>query len=688
MASTNHVESQSSFKLLLFSIIYSTPSLKVFRRLASRSKLNPVERAAALALPVTIALFYFPFKTMLDFLRLAKSRRFQSRREASYANDSALRNLVDRHEVISFDVFDTLVLRNVRTPAGIFEIIEQQSHEHDFTRNRLRAERKADKVAARLGRAGVNLDEIYSNLQPAASERTKLMEIGYQLDFCVRNPFLKMIYDYARARGKRIVIASDIYLTEGQMKSILDKCGYDYFERLFLSSSGRYSKSQGSTYRAMCVELAVDPRKVLHIGDDKNSDCLMAHRAGVDFFLYTKMRERSPRLFKTRDVVFETIHNGLINTSLSEQHSYFFELGSSILGPLCLSLVHWIKDQTEEDKVEAVYFLSRDGYIVRKVYDEMFNVKTSYACVSRLVLKRALLCLKGINPSKIFTDELSGYSLGFVLRALIPEFKDEDIAGTVFEDSRIGSESLGAYPQLIAVLQDKYGEYLKSQHDSLLEYLSSIGMTRQHRVGVFDVGWNGRIQESLQVLFAANGIPTTITGYYIGIDDKASNLERSKRQRMKGFVFFLKPPPANVFLFENLFVAPHGTVIGYARRIDEIVPLFDADPDEMNNYSKYRDLDDGVLWYVKEVRKYKNLMQNPPDVGECLRAISQLTDAPGCLDLEQISTLVHTTVFAEGFLTADDFWPNAALDRRLLKMMGTQIGRESRIEGLGSSGPG
>jgi FMN phosphatase YigB (HAD superfamily) len=647
--------------------------------LVSRSKLNPVERAAAIALPVTIALLYFPFKTMLVFLRLAKSRKSQSRREASYANDSAIWNLVDRHEVISFDAFDTLILRNVRTPAGIFEIIEQQSHEHDFTKNRLRAERNANKVAARLGRVGVNLDEIYRNLQSAASERTQLMEIGYQLDFCVRNPFLKMVYDYARARGKRIVIASDIYFTEGQMKSILNKCGYDHFERLFLSSPGRYSKSQGGTYRAMCVELAVDPRKVLHIGDDKNSDCLMAHRAGVDCFLYTQMRERYPRFFKTRDVVFETIHNGLINTSLSEQHSYFFELGSSILGPLCLSLVHWIKDRTEEDKVEAVYFLSRDGYIVRKVCDEMFSIKTSYACVSRLVLKRALLSLKGIDPSKIFTDELNGNSLNFVLRALIPEFKDDDIAGTLFEGSRIESESLGAYPQLIAMLQDRYGEYLDSQHDSLLEYLSSIGMTRQRRVGVFDVGWNGRIQESLQILFAANGIHTAITGYYIGIHDNAINLERSRRQRMRGFVFFLKRPPINVYLFENLFVAPHGTVVGYARKIDEIIPLFDSDPDEMKNYPKYRDLEDGVLWYVKEVCKYRNLIENPPDVGECLRAMNQLTNAPGCLDLEQISTLVHTTVFAGGFKTADDFWPSAALDRRLLKMMGTQIGHESRI---------
>ena len=36
-----------------------------------------------------------------------------------------LKRLIDENEVISFDIFDTLLLRNVNQPSDIFRIVEK-----------------------------------------------------------------------------------------------------------------------------------------------------------------------------------------------------------------------------------------------------------------------------------------------------------------------------------------------------------------------------------------------------------------------------------------------------------------------------------------------------------------------------------------------------------------------------------
>ena len=62
-----------------------------------------------------------------------------------------LKQLIDENEVISFDIFDTLLLRNVHQPSDIFRIVEKCVEKRyqikDFCRNRVIAEANARKIA-------------------------------------------------------------------------------------------------------------------------------------------------------------------------------------------------------------------------------------------------------------------------------------------------------------------------------------------------------------------------------------------------------------------------------------------------------------------------------------------------------------------------------------------------------------
>ena len=69
-------------------------------------------------------------------------------------NTRKLKKIIDSKEVISFDIFDTLIKRNCQKPIDIFKIVEnrynnQNKNEiNDFSMKRIQAEIKARKKSS------------------------------------------------------------------------------------------------------------------------------------------------------------------------------------------------------------------------------------------------------------------------------------------------------------------------------------------------------------------------------------------------------------------------------------------------------------------------------------------------------------------------------------------------------------
>src|SRR5260370_41836014 len=80
--------------------------------------------------------------------------------------------LVDRAQVLSLDVFDTALLREVSEPAEVFDLVERQArHDQgplprfDFRAERIAAEQRAREAAWRSERRrDIRFDEIYAAL--------------------------------------------------------------------------------------------------------------------------------------------------------------------------------------------------------------------------------------------------------------------------------------------------------------------------------------------------------------------------------------------------------------------------------------------------------------------------------------------------------------------------------------------
>lgn len=193
-----------------------------------------------------------------------------------------------RYQYISFDMYDTLVKRDLKDPKDIFKLIEKAALKkyknivQGYSQLRVETEEKIRKSK----KTEVTLTEIYNELAklytPSIADELMHLELEYEYNLTVMNPWIKSIYKYCCKNGKQIIIITDIYLPEKFIKRVLKKVGIDSWRCLFVSSTSGKTKNDGSLYDLALKELQINGCEILHIGDNKHSDYDMAHDRGIE----------------------------------------------------------------------------------------------------------------------------------------------------------------------------------------------------------------------------------------------------------------------------------------------------------------------------------------------------------------------------------------------------------------------
>ncbi len=236
---------------------------------------------------MSVLIFYKPLKTRIRLIltkMLGKDFVYLQR------NSSDLENV----DVISFDVFDTLILRTIPLPSDVFNFLNPE--DKTFKGRRIEAERNARKHAHEQGREDITLWEIYKVLKPNASyselEKYVQAEINTELRVCRVNPdaleFFKDIQS-GKYGKKRVVITSDMYLNRDVISTILMTNGFNLEGvDVFVSSEYGMTKKSGSLFRKVLeLEKVENPEKLLHIGDNLISDYIKPRKCGMKSFLYS-----------------------------------------------------------------------------------------------------------------------------------------------------------------------------------------------------------------------------------------------------------------------------------------------------------------------------------------------------------------------------------------------------------------
>ena len=306
------------------------------------------------------------------------------------------RQAIEAADVISLDIFDTLILRNFTDPKTIFDLCGLRLNFQGFKSARVSAEREI----RRQKQEEVTLEEIYSLLEKRfgiSKETGMKLECDLEERHCSPNELMKQIYGQVRdmcgKSGKKLILTSDMYLPQQQIERMLEKCGYTGYDRLFLSCVSGNKKADGSLFRYVKEQMGTGLSYV-HIGDSRHSDGEMAARAGMMTILCPNIGSAgiTPDRLQVNTLT-GGLYCALVNRRMlaqPEPDSESFRFGYTYFGIVVYAYCRWLHAIREKTRADVIYFASRDMKVVQQVYTRLFpEDRTVYAAVSRLAVLKA-----------------------------------------------------------------------------------------------------------------------------------------------------------------------------------------------------------------------------------------------------------------------------------------------------------
>lgn len=329
-------------------------------------------------------------------------------------------------DIISFDVFDTLILRPFSAPADLFYIVGEKLGIPDFRTLRKKCESDARKQkTAADGTAEVTIKDIYelvskkTGIAPELGIRT---ECETELSLCRANPFMLEVYKKVLSAGKTIIITTDMYMTEEFFEELLHKNGFDGYDRIFLSCSHGCGKSDGKIYDI--IKKQYGNKRYIHIGDNRHSDIKNASKAGFETIYYPNINNYA-KDYRPHNMSYlvGSVYSGLVNARLycgarcSEAYEYGYKCG----GLLILGYCNFIYKTAKEKKADKVFFFARDGYIIKQIFDRLYpDIETEYIYWSRTAATKLCADIFPFDYVRRFVSQKTGrdYTLKEIFAAM------------------------------------------------------------------------------------------------------------------------------------------------------------------------------------------------------------------------------------------------------------------------------
>lgn len=311
--------------------------------------------------------------------------------------EKKLKEKIDNHEIISFDIFDTLLVRPYVKPTDLFSYIEKRFNIAGYAQARIEAEIRARREYKH--KEDITLEQIYQFL-PKQYKKYKKEEILQEKKTLRANPLLQEIYHYCVEAKKRIIITSNMYLSKKFLGDVLKTAGYTNNEKIYISNEVNANK-YGTLYSYVLKDLGISPDKMLHIGDNQKADIEKAQAHGIDAWYIPKVVEQYFVKHPEMKEFYENFQDDLgcsiyisqvalreiTSNEKKSEESYFYDIGYKYGGCLCYQFMSWLNQESHKKKLKDIIFVARDGYTLQKVYDMMKDkdVKTYYVHAPRKV---------------------------------------------------------------------------------------------------------------------------------------------------------------------------------------------------------------------------------------------------------------------------------------------------------------
>lgn len=533
--------------------------------------------------------------------------------------------LLDQYPTVgclSLDCFDTLLWRDTHAPRDIFHglpdttIIQRSS-----------AESHARRAAIARGRGNeITIEEIYAQLMPNGSMAERKRAIDAEIDAEARHcfafaPTVKLM-QAAKARGLKVVIVSDTYLSADQLLGLIaQSAGEDVaalIDQVFCSCKFGKSKA-GGLYQDVLRKLKIEPGAILHIGDNRGADVDGVARFGVHTAHLQQFSASSVRRLRLEAAVDGIAHATTPNAvscplphraalSLAEPLalSPAEQLGMSVLGPVLCGFERWLSAEAQAlqaargGKVRWL-FLMRDGYLPMQVH----ALHGPHDTVHAVEISRFTAIAASLTSDKAIHDHIErefGTDAEVVARQLL--FPEDSVASLC--DGLTPEEACKAVLREARTGQRKKATIraARGMADRLVAHIQkTVSPSRGDTLMLVDLGYNCTVQNRIDDLLKEK-LGVHVAGRCLLLrETNRSGLDK------KGFIssdhydaFMLEALCANVAVLEQLCTRSAGSVCDYEadgtpiRRENDIKQTQSETRDEVQQGClKFQAFEDGVV---------------------------------------------------------------------------------------------
>lgn len=307
-----------------------------------------------------------------------------------YESDDVSREIqksAEKKTILSFDMFDTLVFRRGRLPRSIFVQVGIALNDFHFCTKRIEAE-----IQSGYG----TFDEIYKKYQELHPEENvaSIQKIEFQIELENLYPVLSTFL-FLKPQD---IIVSDMYLSENQLRQILNKCleicwivvpkreryRYPIFRYSIIDSIPIVVSLHGKSQKWIWKML---PMIDCHIGDNYHSDVISPLQYGIRALHFSSAQINTPIEEYLHNRGQETLANLCRHIRLLNPYFDFrkkiYEEQSQINIPLLVLLAIYLHSLNKR-----ILFMLRDGFYLKMVYDALYPGNDSeYLFCSRKAMK-------------------------------------------------------------------------------------------------------------------------------------------------------------------------------------------------------------------------------------------------------------------------------------------------------------
>lgn len=294
-----------------------------------------------------------------------------------------IKDQIDRADIVSFDVFDTLIMRSCLYPDDVFEIAGTRNTIDEYGR----------------------IFEIENELAQKRKEAAAL-------------------YEYAAFRNKPIYLVSDMYLVARDMNVVLNKCGiHTNTSNILVSKEWGVSKEDG-LFDILKSRCGLD-KKIVHIGDSYEADYVAAKKYGINSIKITNRLEVLENSENASILEFDTtLENRLVIGQLLVSDLAL----ADFISPLIYKFVSWLKEKATE--FDIILLGARDGWLIdliRKTIPQ-YHIPAVYFLTSRTAAVSAgIFDQKDIESAKKYPFSGSNLALNEKRFAVKNNIDDQEL---------------------------------------------------------------------------------------------------------------------------------------------------------------------------------------------------------------------------------------------------------------------